>query len=243
MSSLFHVGHVAQLHEIQEARLRHNQPGIGLEVEELIARLTSGGVAGKSDDPRVVQVKRLWDLGVGRELGIPDFEAYLVTIPAIPEAFLTEDSHFPHLVLVDPRLGLAKLCALGNIAFSGDDNTFVPWDDECKDPTSPVWIWMQDGRKNRNSSVSDCRTSFAPDECGLTALEGVSSFLQCPTAIEELRNNPNGHAMDLGGSVRRDYRESAAYLCVDDGRAELCWNWDGNANPRYGSASRRSAKS
>ena len=57
MGQLFNVGHVAELHAIQKARLARGEPGIGLEVEELIRRLTSGSVAGKLTDPREIGSK------------------------------------------------------------------------------------------------------------------------------------------------------------------------------------------
>jgi hypothetical protein len=41
------------------------------------------------------------------------------------------------------------------------------------------------------------------------------------------------------GSVHRDNRDNAAYLKVWNGQPKLNWNFDDNANPKYGSASRR----
>lgn len=242
MSDLFNTGHVAQLHEIQRARLRHGERGIGPEVEELIMRLTSGGVAGASADLRVIRAKRLFDLGLGRELEMVRFEDYLATIPAIPDELLIEDPDFPHLVLVESRIGVTRLCRLGNITFSGDDQTLVPWDERHQDSTSPVWIRMQDGRRNRDRKVRDCRVVFAPDELGFTALEGVCSYLELSSVVEELRDNQNGHAMDLPGSVHRDNRDYMANLRVNKGQAILHWHWSGHAYPNYGSASRRRMK-
>lgn len=43
--------------------------GLHDETSEIVRRVTSGGVAGKSDDVRTVQAKRYWDLGVGTALG------------------------------------------------------------------------------------------------------------------------------------------------------------------------------
>jgi hypothetical protein len=217
------------------------EPGLRGELQELILRLKSGGVAGKTGDPRIAQAKRYFDLGIGRELGLADFAAYLATIPEIPEALRTDDPDFPHLVLVEPRLPLAKLCALGNIEFHGDDNTFEPRDAQCRNPRHPVWIRIQDGRKNRDRSVDDCRRNFAAGELGLTALQGVAAYLQHPEVVADLARGSDGHAMDLPGSVGRGGRGGAACLGVRDGRAKLGWNWGGSAGPGFGSASRRSA--
>lgn len=41
------------------------------------------------------------------------------------------------------------------------------------------------------------------------------------------------------GSVNRENRDNAAYLKVWKGQAKLNWNRNDNANPNYGSASRR----
>jgi hypothetical protein len=236
--SLFDLNHVTQLNEIQTARLRRNQPGIGTEVEDLIRRLTSGGVAGKSDDVREAQAKRYWDLGVGTALGSKSFSEYLASIPAVPEALLADDASFPLLVLVETRIGLKRLCDFGNIAFNGNDETFVAFDARHAELTTPTWIRIQDGRKNRNRSVKDCRTTFVKGELGLTALQGVCTYLQHSTVVSEWTKD-GAHVMDLSGSVRREHRDVVAYLCVDEGRAELRWYWRGPARSGCGSASRR----
>lgn len=240
MGELFDLDHVAQLREIQKARLKNGEPGIGREVEELIRRLTSGGVAGKSDNLRTIQAKRLWDLGVGRELGFADFAAFLAMTPKVPPLLCLPDEKFPLLVLVEPRLPLKMLCVLGNVDFDGDDNTFQPWDARCMRQRQPYWIRMQDGRKNRGRSVADCRESFARNECGLTALEGVSAYLQHPEVVADLKG-PDGHAIDLSGSVNREDRAYAAYLDVLGGQAKLGWCWRGDAVSRCSSASCRVA--
>lgn len=239
MAKLFTTAHVAELHSIEAARLRRGQPGIGDEVEELIRRLTSGGVAGKSDDIRVIQAKRLWDLGVGRELGLPNFNAYLATIPEIPAELVQDGPDYPHLVLVETRVGLKRLCYLGSIDFSGDDQTFIEHDERHREFAEPTWIRVQDGRKNRNRAVRDCRNSFVKDELGLTALQGVCSYLQYPNAVVDTsRSDRSPHVMDLSGSVQYDCSFHAAYLAVSSGRAELSWFPDDRAAPQCGSASR-----
>ncbi|MFH2136421.1 MAG: hypothetical protein ABII19_02200 [Patescibacteria group bacterium] len=235
----FTTRQVGELLKIEDTRFERGESGLRRELQGLINRLKSGGVAGKTDDPRVAQAKRYFDLGVGRELGIQDFSVYLGTIPEIPEALKADDSEFPRLVLVEPRIGLARLCRLGGIAFEGDDKTFVPWSDECRDSATPIWIRVQDGRRNRNRSVSDCRRNFAAGELGLIALQGITAYLQHSEVVTDLNCN-DGHVMDLPGSVLRD-RVHAAYLRVNGGQAELNWDWSGNASPDYGSASCRKA--
>lgn len=241
MSNLFSTDQIAELRSIEKTRLRRGQPGIFHEVDELIRRLTSGGVAGKTDDIRTAQAKRLWDIGVGRELGEPSFEAYLATLPEIPAALVSDDADYPLLVLVETRVGLKRLCSLGIIEFSGDDETFVEYDERHREFVQPTWIRVQDGRKNRNRAVRDCRTSFAKDERGLTALQGVCTYLHHPQAVTDT-DREGGHVTDLSGSVRRVGRGYAAYLRVWRGRAKLDWGFGDGAPPEYGSASRRECK-
>lgn len=238
MSDHFTTAHVAQLHEIERVRLRRGQSGIGPMVEDLIRRLTDGGVAGKTSDVRIAQAKRYWDLGIGKALDYVSFETYLASIPEVPAALLPDDPEFPVLLLVESRLGLKKLCEVANVAFDGDDRTFVGYDGQHCDFTPPTWIRVQDGRRNRNRAVRDCRKSFGKRELGLTAIQGVCLYVQRPDLWSDL-NGPEGHALDLPGSVPRDDRDSAAFLNVHGGQALLAWVWDDSANPRYGSASRR----
>lgn len=243
----FTIAHIAQLHEIQAARRKRNQPGIGLEVENLIRQLTSGGVAGKSDDIRTAQAKRLWDLGIGHRYvdhfvglrhGFRSFEDYLAAIPEIPAELLKHDSEFWLLVLVEPRIGLKRLCNLGGITFDGDGATFVEYDRRHYEFLYPTWIRIQDGRKNQNRSVRDCRKSFGKRELGLTALQGVCAYLQHPQVVSEATTE-SAHIMDLSGSAHRDNPDAAAFLKVWSGQPNLQWGRDGDALPYYGSASRR----
>jgi hypothetical protein len=233
MGNLFDLGHVTQLHEIQRARLKRGKPGIGREVEELIRRLTSGGVAGESLEPWAFQAKRYFEMGIGREIGITHFEKYLETIPKPPPQLRLLDKNFPLLILVEPRLGLKMLCSCGNVDFDGDDDTFI----RC-DLVKPFWIRMQDGRKNRNRSVDDCRRDFAKNELGLTALEGVSAYIQYPEVVSDSTRR-DGHAMDMPGSVRCEQRGDVASLRASSGRIVLDWRWGDSALPNHGSASCR----
>lgn len=247
MSNLFTIDQIAELRSIEKARIRNGRPGLGAEVAELIRCLTSGGLpAVKTEDVRIRQAVRFWDIGVGylklsqREC-FSTFEAYLATIPHVPAELLQQDEDFPLLVLVEPRVGLRRLCELGEIEFSGDDNTLVAYDERHREFVGPTWIRVQDGRKNRGCAVRDCRTSFAQDEIGLTALQGVCTYLQHPQSVADA-DREDGHVMDLSGSVRRAHRDLAAFLKAWKSRAKLHWHFHGYAYPKYGSASRRERK-
>ena len=231
MSNLFSVGHVAQLHEIQSARLKRGLPGIAPEVEELIRRLTSGGVGTKSDDPRVQQAKCLWDKGWGRELKFDSFDEYLATIPGIGEEFIT-DERFPHLILVDRRPGLTKSCSLAGLRFNSNNNTFADFDPKQFKKEDVYWVTCNDGRQNRNRKTVDCRKSFAKDEIGLVAFEGVALYAQRPEVI-------NDHFVYLCGSVHVGSRDHVAIIGCWGGVPELSWNLDVDADPDYVVASRR----
>lgn len=221
------TGQIKQLLEID-----HAGPGIRTEVQELIKRLTSGGVGVKTDDPRVTQAKRLWDKGFGRELGIDSFEHYLANIPVIPESLLAHDERFPELVLVDAGLGITKICELLGIDFSGDDQTFEDFDPKQARTEQVYWIRLQDGKKNCGKSVQTCRKEFAQDEIGLTFHEGLAFFAQCPESFRKF-------ALDLTGSVTRDGCSSAAYLYWTFARPELSWYFVDDASQDSGAGSRR----
>lgn len=182
---------------------------------------------------RMTQVIRLWDLGVGRVAGNPDFEEYVATIPHIPTELLDDDKAFPFLVLVEPRIGFMRLCNLGGIQFDGDDKTCVAYDRHHVEFKQPTWIRIQDGRKNQGRSVKECRKDFTKHELGLTALQGVCAYLQHPTVVT------GAHAMDLPGFVRREVRDRIACLWVGKDGTELGWDQDGRTAPEFGSASRR----
>ena len=243
--STFTQDQVSELRAIEKARLGRGEPGVRAALQELITRLKSGGIAGKSTDVRIVRAKRMFDLGVVRELCLKgklpndSFEAYLATIPEIPPEYL-QDSDYEHLVLEESRIGLKRLCELGIIVFGGDDQTFEAWDHRHEDAREPRWIRLQDGRKNRNRKPDDCRQSFNTDELGTTALQGVCAYLQIPTIVADLNIGAGGHVMDLPGSVHRVNRQVCAYLGACGGQAGL--DWRGRAFPFFGSSSRRECR-
>jgi len=236
--SRFEIDQVSKLREIERARIKRGEPGLRTEIQALIMRLQSGGVGPKSDDPREVQAKRLWDKGFGRDVDseayayIDDFDSYLRSIPEIPESLTAHDDRFPEIILVDARLGIVKICEILDIEYDGTDQTFEDFDPKKARTEKVYWIRLQDGKKNRNKSVRTCRSEFAKDELGLTVHEGLARFAQNPESFRSF-------ALDLAGSVYRDDRDYAAYLNWFNDRPLLYWYFDENENSHCGSGSRR----
>jgi len=224
------TGQIGQLIEIDKAG-----QGIRDEVQELIKRLTSGGVGVKSDDPRVVQAKQLWDRALfGHAQGFNSFKDYLATIPEIPTFPESYADRFPLLVLVDARLPVVRQCPLLGVNFSGDDQTFVDYERKTAKTGKVYWIRAQDGRKNNGKSAHACREAFGDDEVGLSALEGLAIYAQNPDDLK-------GRAMELPGSVRRGRsNDRTAFLTwIDAGLPPMLHcGWDGNKSPDSGTASR-----
>lgn len=217
---------IKQLCEIDSAG-----PGIRAEVQELITRLTSGGVGPKSDDPREVQAKRLWDKGFGRELRFGSFEGYLKSIPEIPEALKADSDRFPELVLVDARLGHEKTCKILGVDFDSNGHSFKDCDLMKARTEEVYWIRAQDGRKNSGKSIQTCHKQFVDGEIGLTVHEGLALFAQNPEGLR-------GRAMDLFGSVHSKNRSCAACMHWFFERPKLDWGWGVIGGLYYGSASR-----
>ena len=204
--------------------------GFGLrnELQELIRRVTSGGIAGKSDDIRIIQAKKLWDLGYGRELGIDSFDAYLVVIPSVPASLIAENPEFPLLVLVDPRLGYTKSCRLAVLKFSeygNTDETLVPFDARHTMPITPYWVRAHDGSPNLNRKPSDIRKGLVGSQLVGTADVGIAIWIQL---------GKREHVMDLPGSVRSGARGCCAYVGVWGVEPKLHSGRDDGADPRCG---------
>lgn len=227
--SLFDIGHVAKLHEIQAARLRAGMPGIGPEVEALIRQLEMGGV-----NQRRIQAKRLWDKGIGPEVKAKNFKVYLADIPEIPQSLLADDPTLPFLSLADPRVGLVKACSLIGIQHAElgySEGDAAPFDERHTDPTVPFWFRHDDGRENRGRRPDVCR-----DECtgGIlvgTAITGAFVYLHHPEIVTE-----GEHIIDLPGSVHRVSRIVCAFLGVWEGQTRLVVDRNsGDVIPYYGS--------
>lgn len=202
--------------------------GLRRELQAFIRQVTSGGVAGKSDDPRVIQAKILWDLGFGRELKIDSFDSYLATIPEIPTSLLAHNPELPLLVLVDPRLRYVKSCRLAGLKYEEygwTDETLVPVDDRhALASDTPYWVRAHDGSPNLNRRPSDCRAECSGRRYAGTADVGIAIWIQY---------GPRNHVMDLPGSVHAALRGSCAYVSPF-GDPRLLASRDGDAHPECG---------
>lgn len=179
MARLFNVGHIAQLHEIQTARLRAGEPGIGKEVEGLIARLTSGGVAGKHTDEVTRIAKAMWDAGLAKHHHPDSFADYLDMIPSPPKELVVGDwSDFPLLVLVDyAAISGKKLSDLSHLF------GVVQWDgglrfNQCS-VKGFVWLRCQNGNMHEHSTIRDVMLKES-HERHMTIEEGLFLLVQHP---------------------------------------------------------------
>jgi len=226
MGKFLTTGQIRELIDIDRAN-----GGIRDELQELIVRLTAGGEDAKTDDPRVVQAKVLWNKGFGRELGFDLFQSYLATVPEIPDNLQLDDERFPLLVLVDGRVSISKACNFTDLAYLGHDWLFRPHAPDMA-KSGIRWMRCQCGWKNRGMSVRTCRESFAKDEVGLDAIEGVALYAQYPEVV-------NGHHADLPNAVTIDFDGMVATLTGRCHAQELRCTCISDAFPGLGSASRR----
>lgn len=224
------IGQIGQLIEIDRAGV-----GIGDHVQELIARLTSGGVAGKMTDTRLTQAKCLWDRGFGCDpsVKVESFGVYLAGIPEIPESLVADDTKLPFLSLCDPRPGMLRACQLLGIQHEElgyHEESSEPFDDRFTLPTAPFWIRHDDGRKNRNRRPDHCRDELVGDVIAGTAMEGIFAYAHHTDIIKE-----GEYTIDLPRTVHRDDRVGCAYLGVWHGRVELrLCRGSGFAGPDFG---------
>ncbi len=194
MGYLFTVAHVAQLHEIQTARLRRGEPGIGKEVQRFITELTNGKANDRPAEPqsddryweflRRRQAKVLWDRKWG--IGYGDYEHYFTTIPEVPMEIRRFDRDFPELILVDPRKPLREACQSVGLRII-EELDFMPRDAGSASQAgvrTPYWIRCQDGRRYRGKREDEALAAFVKDEAPLSAFEGVSFFAQRPHVVE-----------------------------------------------------------
>ena len=231
-------GQMRQFREVEAARMKKGLPGLSVEFQAFINTYKDGAKALKSNDPRLIQAKVLWDKGFGRELNIDSFERYLATIPEIPTSLLAEDSALPLLRLVDPRLGLTKTCELFGIKFKEfgySDADAVACDAHHEIPNTPFWVRAHDGRKNRNRKPNVCRDECKDKLFSMTAMVAIMLWIQDPSIIKQ-----GEHVLDCPGSVHRAARGLCAYLDVWCGEVGLHLHRSaGSAGSNYGAGAFR----
>ncbi len=245
----FDVDHMAQLREIERARLKRGEPGLRDPVVQLIRELTMGPAAAKAvENLRESQARRLFDLKFGDVLDCSTFEQYLDATGKDSFEPVPMVSAFPatHIRLfgtqgitiadgrVAEKVGLKEYLRLVGLAYGGENDTFEPFDPK-RAKSGIRWMIGQDGYRNRNRKPSDCRKTFAPFEVGMDAIEGGAVYAQNPSVIG---TQQDPHYLYLSGSVHRRDRGRYAYLGLFDGKPELRWRWYGVAFPEYGTASR-----
>lgn len=227
------------------------------QIGEIVAQLVSGQIGsdraqiiieGRMELPpmgsiREQQARKLFRR-FGSALGCETFEAYLEghgdsfapvpQIPTWPAPYLRVFGR-ENICLVDRRvvdkIGLMEYCRLAGLAYGGNDDTFEAFEPKQVKKEDLYWMLYQDGYRNRNRKPADCRTTFAPFEVGMDAIEGIGVYTQNPDVIIE-------HYLDLPGSVHRGSRGLCACLGVIGGSPKLGWRWGDGSGPGYGSASR-----
>lgn len=173
-------------------------------------------------------VRCLLDLGYPKALAQAR-GAYVDALPrpAWDPALAAEG--YDRLVLLDPRLPLDVPLKHGNLAHHTPQARIE--DVVTEGLTKPYWLQVQAGSRYRGRAVRDSVATFAPDERGLTVLEGVALVLQHPEVLAEDRG------VDLPGS--RAHGFGVPCIATWYGRVGLFARPDTVASPLYGAATIR----
>lgn len=138
---------------------------------------------------------------------------------------------FDEVLLVDRAIAITKLVRCGNIYLWVDPSACY---DLAPMPTASRYIaFIQLGRKNLGLTVENCSKTFAPDEVGLTTVEGLYLPVQHKAYLRQ-------YAVDLAGSRCDSVFAPCVYWFSLD-QPHFCAYGVRSSNPRYGSASRGSA--
>ncbi len=201
---------------------------------------------------RLFAAQRYFELGIGPKVGERvgqkgwSVEAYADALPkpCLDCVAVAEASHAGpatglfHYFLFEPRAGLVALCEAGNIAYGGNDTTFVPYNNVPVEGAR--WSLFHSGGMYLNKLPRDARAEIVQaKDIPASAIDGVCARLHCPDVVTDLKDNPAGRAMDLGGSVHAAIPDSSACLSVWEGQAVLFWHWGDYSYPQYGGAFRR----
>jgi hypothetical protein len=192
-----------------------------------------------NNSPRNVVLSML-AAGFHHALGM-SVEQYTASIPGLIPRRCDRPERFNRLILVDRRLRVVKTAELLNVQLDATMTDDFLEDFWIRDYPEVEWVWCQDGRSARNTSIAHCREGgFQPlVEIGMTAIEGLCLFARDPSVTDE----PDDHIIDLPGSTYRDARIDAhvghALLYRQSGRIRLEWGSYHGSNILCGCASRR----
>lgn len=112
---------------------------------------------------RYIRGRRFWDECWRGALEFPDFQAYLATIPPIPERPAACPAHLNRIVLWDVRpfiengvVSLARACTLLGMPAFQEIDQYVNHASLDELGTSVQWIWCQDGQRYREQNPAEC---------------------------------------------------------------------------------------
>ncbi len=191
-------------------------------------------------DEKQFQTQTLWDLGFREALEYSNIEAFREAVPDIPTFPPEYEKRFDRHVLVcvlrdkEGNPDIKRMCKLIGVRFNcGNNTSFVPYNEEDVPKQDIYWMCCQDGNCNLGKSPIACRKAFQSFEVGMSVPEGLCLLVQDRSILQE-------HAIDLPGSIRRDYRDDVACLefDLDDDGPFLDYDGGGNECSGYGSASR-----
>lgn len=220
---------VAELIQHDLAKRSEGKEGFGTDVRLLLDAASLGETLATMN-PRLVQARRLWDQGFGKELGMTDFATYCQGIPAVPVALLAADPEFPILLLVDARVSVAAATRLLGISMKGNEQTEHM--KELKETTAAYWIRCQEGIRYRGQSVKETETGLSGSEQGLSLREGIALVARHRSVIES-------QYLDLPGSLHEGFDNSTACLGIWDEKREVRFRWRDHADARCQTATKK----
>ena len=173
-------------------------------------------------------VRCLLDLGYHRAVGQSE-GTYVASLPRPSWNSALAAQGYDRLVLVDPRVPLDVPMKHGNMTHHMSRARIE--DVVTAGPGHPHWLQAQAGARYRGRAVRDVLAAFAPDERGLTVLEGLALVLQHPDVLAD------DQGMDLPGS--RAHGFGVPCIATWYGKVGLFARPEAMASPLYGAATLR----
>lgn len=213
----FELGHVSQLHEIQNRRRRMGLPDHFLEkqLEKLILEFKDGD---RTEDVTWLQAKKYWILAsemplrLGKET-YKNFAAYLGSIPQLSEA-MRKEAGMLIPVLVDPRFSLGQLVGEDAVLLPGKYSAETFLRRHRGGSGDPYWMLVQVVELQKKTSLSAwTKSRLGLSMPPLNAFEGACLHLQSPYHLRQQLLFPG----DLANRSTR----IAAMRRTAAGRAEL----------------------